>query len=171
MIHLILRLPVAYQRTLCRTLHDYYRGEFVAWFADRTSRESPCYESSEDLFTRHYLSEVGYGKFFRALLADKDAVIILGGWSSPMTNRTLLFAKLLRRPIFIWADHPHARPRGRLFTFLRRMYLRLVSRIAAGFLACGQPTIDHLTGLGIPASAIVNFPYWVEVPARWSVPA
>jgi glycosyltransferase involved in cell wall biosynthesis len=51
------------------------------------------------------------------------------------------------------------------------MYLRLLSRRAVAFLACGTPTVEHLATLGIPRAKIFNFPYWVEVPTDWSPPS
>lgn len=170
MIHLIVRLPVPYQRTLCRTLHDYYFGAFTAWFGQRTNEEFPAEDDTNDKFRRQYLSEVGYGKLFRALREDREAVVILGGWSSPMTSRTLLFATLLRIPVFIWADHPHPRRRPRIKEAGRKLYLRCLATMVKGFLASGQPTADHLASLGIPRKKITNFPYWVAVPDHWSLP-
>jgi glycosyltransferase involved in cell wall biosynthesis len=169
-IHLIVRLPVPYQRTLCRTLHDCYDGAFVAWFADRTTVDVPCEPDTKERFAHHYLSEVGYGKLFRALRADSEAVVILGGWSSPMTNSTLLLTSILRIPVFIWADHPHPRKRSWLKQRLRKLYLRFLSVIVNGFLACGRPTVEHLESLGIASQKITNFPYWVDVPKEWSMP-
>src|SRR2546430_261132 len=96
--------------------------------------------------------------------------VILCGWSSPMTNRTLLLTTLLRIPVFIWADHPHPRQRSMLVDLVRRSFLYLLARRAAGFLACGDPTVEHLVSLGMPRSMITNFPYWVEIPNEWSVP-
>src|SRR2546423_4604631 len=107
MIHLVINLPLSYHRTLCRTLDGSYAGAVMAWFAERASEDFPLRSLSEDLFKHHFLSEVGYWKCFRSLISDPEAVVILGGWSSPMTNRTLLATTLLRIPIFIWADHPH----------------------------------------------------------------
>src|SRR4030095_14721146 len=148
MIHLIVRLPVPYQRSLCRTLHDCYYGAFMSWFGQRTNEEFPHEENTEEQFCCQYLSEVGYWKLFRALLADREAIVILGGWSSPMTARTLLFTTLLRIPVFIWADHPHPRRRSSIREALRRLYLRTLSFVVNGFLACGQPTAEHLQSLG-----------------------
>jgi glycosyltransferase involved in cell wall biosynthesis len=169
-IHLIVRLPVAYQRTLCRTLDGCYNGAFKAWFAERTTEESPCEGETGDRFHRDYLSEVGYGKLFRELRADREAIVILGGWSSPMTTRTLLFTSCLRIPVFIWADHPHPRRRSWIVERVRMLYLRFVSLIVKGFLACGRPTAEHLETLGIHPQRITNFPYWVDVPDAWSLP-
>jgi glycosyltransferase involved in cell wall biosynthesis len=170
LIHLILRVPVAYQRTLCRTLQDRYEGAFTAWFGARATDEAPFEDDAGGDFNHHYLSEAGYWKLFRSLLADREAVVILGGWSAPMTSRTLLFGALLRIPVFIWADHPHPRPRSWIKESLRRLYLRLLALNVAGFLACGQPTVAHLESLGIPRRQITNFPYWVDVPEHWSLP-
>jgi glycosyltransferase involved in cell wall biosynthesis len=169
-IHLVTRLPLPYQQTLCRALDDAYSGAFCGWFAERASEEFPFRAAGGELFARRYLSEVGYWKFFEELRADPAAVIILGGWSSPMTNRTMLIATLLRIPVFVWADHPHPRTRSRAAAGLRRLYLRLLSRTVSGFLACGNPTIEHLVTLGIDRRAITGFPYWVEIPADSSVP-
>lgn len=170
MIHLVVRLPVPYQRTLCRTLHDRFDGAFSAWFHERTNAEVPCEPDRDERFTAQYLTEVGYYKFLRALMSDPEPVIILGGWSSPMTLRTLLFATVLRVPILIWADHPHPRERSWAQHRIRRAWLRSISLLVRGFLACGSPTAEHLVTLGIPAHKITTFPYWVEVPERWPLP-
>jgi len=169
-IHLVTRLPLPYQQTLCRTLSDCYGGAFVAWFWERANEEFPYRSVPQYDFTQHYLSEVGYWKFFKKLRADPEAVVILGGWSSPMTNRTLLITKLLRIPIFVWADHPYPRKRPWVLAYVRELSLRLLARIVFGFLACGNPTVEHLVSLGIERRKITNFPYWVEVPKEWSVP-
>jgi glycosyltransferase involved in cell wall biosynthesis len=116
------------------------------------------------------LSEVGYWQFFKQLKADPEAVVILGGWSSPMTNKTLLMTTLLRIPVLIWADHPHPRKRSWVAERSRRLCLQFLARMASGFLACGTPTVEHLASLGIERKEITNFPYWVELPREWSVP-
>jgi glycosyltransferase involved in cell wall biosynthesis len=169
-IHLILIEPIAYQRTLCRTLDERYDGAFTAWFAARDIGGTPYEPETEGGFQSYYLSDVGYGKLFRALMADRDALIILGGWSAPMTSRTLLFATLLRIPVFIWADHPHPRRRSWVKERLRRLVVRLMTVKVTGFLACGQPTVVYLESLGIAPEQITNFPYWVDVPEHWSYP-
>src|SRR5690242_17372017 len=102
MIHLVLREPISYQVTLGRTLHDFYEGKVIAWFLDRTGESLPIQTVADLPFAHHYLRETGYRKLFQALRADAEAVVILGGWSSPMTIRTLLVSRLLRRRIFIW---------------------------------------------------------------------
>lgn len=170
MIHLIVRLPLPYQQTLCQTLSDAYGGAFVAWFAERKDKEFPFRSTVECRFAHHYLSETGYWKLFKALKADPEAVVILGGWSSPMTHKTLLMTTLLRIPVFVWADHPHPRKRSWVAARSRELYLRFLARLVAGFLACGNPTVEHLASMGINRSKITNFPYWVEVPPDWSVP-
>jgi glycosyltransferase involved in cell wall biosynthesis len=170
MIHLVTWLPLPYQRTLCRTLSDAYGPAFVAWFAERTHQEFPYSSGRQNSFAHHYLSEVGYGQFFRELKADREAIVILCGWSSPMTDRTLLITTLLRIPVFVWADHPHPRKRSWVAERSRRFYLQFLARMASGFLACGTPTVEHLVSLGIEREEITNFPYWVELPQEWSVP-
>lgn len=170
MIHLVAWLPLPYQQTLCQTLSDSYSQAFVAWFAERANKEFPYRSTPQNSFTQHYLSEVGYWKFFRNLRADPEAVVILSGWSSPMTNKTLLMTTLLRIPVFVWADHPHPRQRRWVLAHARRLYLRFLARIVSGFLACGNPTIEHLVSLGIKRKKVTNFPCWVEVPQEWSVP-
>lgn len=170
MIHLILRLPIPYQQTLCQTLSDAYGGSFVAWFAERSHQEFPYQDSDEPRFAHRYLSEVGYWKLFKELKADPEAVVILGGWSSPMSNKTLVMTSALRIPVFIWADHPHPRKRRWLRERSRRLYLAFLARLVSGFLACGNPTVEHLVSLGIAREKTTNFPYWVELPREWSVP-
>jgi len=170
MIHLVTRLPLSYHRTLCRALDDSYDGAFVAWFAERASEDFPLSSSTGDRFKHHFLSEVGYRKFFRSLMSDSEAVVILGGWSSPMTNRTLLMTTLLRIPVFIWADHPHPHRRTWMKHRARKLYLKLIAGLVSGFLCCGRPTVEHLRSLGLDGTKLTEFPYWVDVPERWSSP-
>jgi glycosyltransferase involved in cell wall biosynthesis len=170
MIHLVTWLPLPYQRALCRALDEAYGSHFLCWFAERTHKDFPYRSDVPEAFVHHYLSEVGYGEFLRALRADPEAVVVLCGWSSPMTNRTLLITTLLRIPVFVWADHPHPRRRSMLMDLVRKSFLCLLAKRAAGFLACGDPTVEHLVSLGIPRSKVTNFPYWVEIPNEWSVP-
>jgi glycosyltransferase involved in cell wall biosynthesis len=170
MIHLVTWLPLPYQRTLCQTLSDAYGPAFVAWFAEREHEGFPYTSGPQNGFAHHYLSDVGYWEFFRELKSDSEAVVVLCGWSSPMTNKTLLMTALLRIPVLIWADHPHPRKRGWVAALSRKFYLRLLARLASGFLACGNPTVEHLASLGIERKEITNFPYWVEIPQEWSVP-
>lgn len=170
MIHLVTRLPLSYHRTLSRALDDAYDGAFMAWFAERSSQDFPLRSSTDDLFQHHFLSEVGYRKFFRSLMSDSEAVVILGGWSSPMTNRTLVMTTLLRIPVFIWADHPHPRRRTWMKDRVRKLYLKLISGLVSGFLGCGRPTVEHLRSLGLDRTKLTEFPYWVDVPERWSLP-
>lgn len=166
MIHLVIREPIAYQRTLCRALDDCYRGEFAAWFASGSESD---FEARDD-FERRFLGETGFASLFRALRADVNPVVILGGWSSSLAYKTLFISAALRVPILIWADHPHPRARSRAFETFRRAYLRLLSRRTVAFLACGRPTVEHLARFGIAREKILNFPYWVEVPDDWSPP-
>ena len=170
MIHLVTRLPLPYHQTLCHTLSDSYGGAFVAWFAERTNEEFPYRSAPKDTFTQYYLSEVGYWKLFKELKGDPEAVVILGGWSSPMTNKALTICTLLRIPVFVWADHPHPRKRSWFAANSRKLYLWFIARITTGFLACGGPTVEHLVSLGIERKNVTNFPYWVELPQEWSVP-
>jgi glycosyltransferase involved in cell wall biosynthesis len=169
-IHLVTRLPLPYHQTLCHTLSDSYDGAFVAWFAEKADEEFPYRRVPQDTFTQYFLSEVGYWKFLKELKADPEAVVILGGWSSPMTNKTLFMTALLRIPVFVWADHPHPRKRSWVAARARKFYLRFLARMVSGFLACGTPTVEHLVSLGIERKKITNFPYWVAVPQEWSVP-
>jgi glycosyltransferase involved in cell wall biosynthesis len=169
-IHLVTWLPLPYQRALCRTLDEAYGSDFVCWFAERTHAEFPYRCDVPEAFVHHYLSDVGYAKFFTALRADPDAVVVLCGWSSPMTNWTLLLTTALRIPVLIWADHPHPRDRSMLASLGRKTFLYLLAFRVSGFLASGTPTVEHLVSLGIPRSKITNFPYWVEIPNEWSVP-
>lgn len=171
MIHLLTWIPLEYQQSLCRELHGYYGSDFTVWFAERTHEQFPFKSSGVAEFSKQYLSETGYRQFFRALRADKEAVVILGGWRSPMTARALIITTLLRVPVFIWADHPHPRRRGIAVRAVRHSYLRLVNTIAAGFLACGQPTLEHLTELGLSRDKIIMFPYWTDIPDYWTLPA
>jgi glycosyltransferase involved in cell wall biosynthesis len=170
MIHLVTWLPLPYQLTLCRSLHRAYGDDFVVWFAERAHRDFPYRTSSSNQFLTHYLSEEGYGELWKRLRSDPEAVVILSGWSSPMTKRTLIITSLMRIPVFIWADHPHPRARSWLVEFARKAYLRFLARRVEGFLACGIPTVEHLASLGIDEQKITNFPYWVELPQEWSVP-
>src|SRR5437868_9886241 len=170
MIHLIIREPVSYQKTLCQALNESYEGRFFAWFGSRSDEEA-TFEKTQH-FKQAFLPDVGYRKLFLALRADREAVVILGGWSSGIAYKTLLITTFLRVPVFIWADHPHPRKRNGLFARLRRFYLRLIARwLATGILACGNPTVEHLIDLGIAREKIINFPYWVELPDSWSPPA
>jgi glycosyltransferase involved in cell wall biosynthesis len=166
MIHLVIREPIEYQRTLCRTLSEAYEGGVVAWFMSSDEQDS----SPGENFAQRSLSEVGFRKLFRELRADPQAIVILGGWSSGISTRTLLLSALLRVPVFIWSDHPHPRKRNWCFEVGRRIYLRALGRHVAAFLACGRPTVSHLASLGIPREKIASFPYWVAVPERWSLP-
>lgn len=166
MIHLVIREPIGYQRTLCRALNDYYRSDFVAWFASGCESEF----KTEEVFARHFLAESGFAKLFRALRADRNAVVVLGGWSSSFAYKTLVITTMLGVPTLLWADHPRPRQRSSTAEALRRTYLRLISRRAIGLLACGTPTVEHLAELGISRKKLFNFPYWVDVPREWSLP-
>ena len=167
MIHLVIREPIAYQRTLCQALSDSYKGSFIAWFAENTE---PLSSKPGEHFTRRFISEVGYSALYRELRSDPQAIVILGSWSSAIAHKTLLITQLLRIPVFIWTDHPHPRQRSRVFDRLRKIYLRFLSHRVSGFLACGKPTVFHLESLGIASAKITNFPYWVDIPEEWSLP-
>jgi|GEM_PF-1070345 glycosyltransferase involved in cell wall biosynthesis len=171
MIHLLTWIPLEYQQSLCREFHEHYGPDFMVWFAERAHRDFPFKSNAEGGFASRYLCDTGYSDFFRALRADPDAVVVLGGWRSPMTARVLAITTLLRVPVFIWADHPHPRKRGIVFRALREFYLRGLNLIVAGFLACGEPTVEHLVSLGLARRKIRVFPYWTELPERWSLPA
>jgi glycosyltransferase involved in cell wall biosynthesis len=164
MIHLVLREPIEYQKTLCQALSGAYGERFVVWFA---SKNLNSVRDANETFGQRFLPDAGYLALLRELKADTQAIVILGGWASPFAWLTLLMTWMLSVPIFIWADHPHPRRRrGRL----RRLYLKLVSRRISGLLACGKPTVDHLATLGFDPNEITNFPYWVRVPEEWCLP-
>jgi glycosyltransferase involved in cell wall biosynthesis len=167
MIHLVIREPIAYQRTLCQALSDSYKGSFVAWFAEKSE---PLIPNAGENFTRRFMSEVGYSTLYRKLRSDPEAIVILGSWSSALAHKTLLITQLLRIPVFIWTDHPHPRQRSWVFDRLRKRYLRFLAHRVSGFLACGKPMVSHLESLGIPSAKITNFPYWVSIPEEWSLP-
>ncbi len=167
MIHLVIREPIEYQRTLCQALSDSFKGAFVAWFAERP--DALEWKPAEN-FTRRFLPEVGYLMLLSELRADPQAVLILGGWSSAMAYKTLLISTLLRVPVCVWADHPHPRKRSWPAAALRKAYLRMLAHRVLAFLACGQPTAEHLASWGITANKIINFPYWVAVSEEWSLP-
>jgi glycosyltransferase involved in cell wall biosynthesis len=167
MIHLVIRDPHAYQRTLCQALSDSFKGAFVAWFAEKPDSLDP---EIVETFSRRFIADVGYGALYRELRSDPEAIVILGGWSSAIAHKTLLITQLLRLPVFIWTDHPHPRQRGRVFDRLRKIYLRFLAKRVSGFLACGTPTVSHLESLGIAPAKITNFPYWVNIPDEWSLP-
>lgn len=170
MIHLVVREPVPYQITLCRELEKGYSGQFVAWFLRGPSEELPYTQSSDVHFQKHYLDQEGYIALARHLWSDPAAVIILGGWSGRMTLPTLILATILRQPVFIWLDHPHPKRRSALFKFLRKIYLQMLDKGVAGFLACGKPTVEHLAAIGLRNRNIICFPYWVEIPSQWEMP-
>lgn len=167
MIHLVIREPIAYQRTLCQALSDSYNGAFVAWFAEKGE---PFVPAPREDFRRRFISEVGYGRLYRELRSDPQPIVILGSWSSAIAHKTLSITRLLRVPVFIWTDHPHPRQRNWAFDRGRKSYLRILGKRVAGFLACGRPTARHLASLGIAPEKITNFPYWVDVPQIWSPP-
>jgi len=171
MIHLLTWLPLQYQQTLCRALQEHYGSDFIVWFAESEHLEFPYKSNTGSDLQRRYLNKDGYGQLFRALRSDSAAVVILGGWRSPMTVRVLFITALLRVPVFIWADHPHPRNRGPIIKLVRQIYLSLVSKLAVGFLACGEPTRRHLISSGIKEERTVVFPYWTELPANWLLPA
>jgi glycosyltransferase involved in cell wall biosynthesis len=167
MIHLVIREPIEYQKTLCRALNHAYSGRFVAWFATRPQAKS----QADEPFATRFLPDVGYARLFRELKADAQPIVILGGWSSTFAWLTLLITTILRVPVFIWVDHPHPRRRNEFVSRLREAWIRFLGRHSAGFLACGQPTVLHLNSLGVPLNRITSFPYWVALPKEWSLPA
>lgn len=167
MIHLVIREPIAYQRTLCQALSDSFKGAFVVWFAEKPSEISL---NPGETFTRRFLPDAGYSTLLRELRADPQAMLILGGWSSAMAFKTLFISTVLRIPVCIWADHPHSRNRNWAATAFRKTYLRMLGHRVLAFLTCGQPTAEHLASWGIDPGKIKNFPYWVAVPEEWSLP-
>ncbi|MGH9929248.1 MAG: glycosyltransferase family 4 protein [Pyrinomonadaceae bacterium] len=171
MIHFITWLPLPYTQALCRTLHEYYGSNFVVWYGETRREEFPFKEDLSGSFQKHYLDQCGYGKLAGNLFRDKQAVVILGGWRSPMSARVLGIKTLLRKPVLLWADHPHPRKRNAALSLARSAYLRIVNHLVSGFLACGQPTVEHLTSLGLTREKITNFPYWTDLPDSWNPPA
>lgn len=161
MIHLVLPEPIQYQRTLCQALNDHFDGSFMAWFANGEP------SVAEENFRSEFLTEGSYRRLFRALRNDREAVLVIGGWSSNAAP-ALLIAGLLRLPFFIWADHPFPRKRNPVFAQLRKTYLKILSAYASGFLGCGESTVRHLASLGVPNEKLFNFPYWVALPGTWS---
>jgi len=170
-IHFVTWLPLPYQQTLCQVLSDHYGANFVVWFGETKHEQFPYQRSLDEGFPSHYLDQEGYRAFFKALSADREeAVVILGGWRSPMSGRVLLITSLLRIPVFIWADHPVPRRRGIFNRATRSAYLSFLNRIAAGFLACGEPTLRYLQSLGLNPEKLLVFPYWTSLPADWQLP-
>jgi glycosyltransferase involved in cell wall biosynthesis len=152
-------------------LHEYYGANFVVWYGETRHQEFPFKEDLGGSFQKHYLDQCGYGKLAGDLFKDKQAVVILGGWRSPMSARVLGITTLLRNPVLLWADHPHPRKRNVALSVARCIYLKIVNHVVSGFLACGQPTVEHLTSLGLTREKITNFPYWTDLPDSWNLPA
>jgi glycosyltransferase involved in cell wall biosynthesis len=167
MIHLVLREPIAYQKTLYRVLSENYDGAVTAWFHEPNDLDRSFDPRVDRL---RFLSQTGYRQLWRELQKDPEPVVILGSWSSEIAYKTLLTALILRVPVFIWADHPHPVKRRWTKDLARKLYLRFLSRFATGFLACGRPTAAQLARLRLDPQKITVFPYWVEVPIRWSLP-
>ena len=167
MIHLVLREPIAYQKTLYRVLSENYDDAVTAWFLESNHLDRSFDPQNDRL---RFLSQTGYRQLWRELRKDSDPVVILGSWSSEIAYKTLFMTIVLRVPVFIWTDHPHPLKRSWIKDLARRLYLRILSRLVAGFLACGRPTARELAILGIDAQKITVFPYWVDVPVRWSLP-
>jgi len=92
------------------------------------------------------LSEVGYAKLFKELKADPEAVVILGGWSSPMTNKTLLVARYFAYR-FLSGRITRIRQRDPGPGVFSKTILRLLASNDIRFLACGKPTVEHLVSL------------------------
>src|SRR6266576_1343985 len=128
MIHLILRSPIAYQKTLCRALGEHYNGAVTAWFHETSDRDRSFDSGTNGEFRVRFLSQTGYRQLWRELKADREAIVILGSWSSEIGYKTLTIAAWLRVPIFIWADHPHPHRRTWLKDRARKLYLQLLSR-------------------------------------------
>lgn len=170
MIHFITWLPHPYQQTLFRVLNERYGRQLLVWFGEARHEEFPFRSNTVEGFSSRYLDSEGYWQLFSSLRSDKEAVVILGGWGTPMSVRTLMSTTLLRVPVLIWADHPHPRKRSRTARLLRGLSLRLLSKVVHGFLACGQPTLDHLVSLGIPREKISVFPYWTDIQSEWTRP-
>lgn len=170
MIHLVLRSPIAYQKTLCRALGQHYNGAVTAWFHETSDRDRSFDSVMNGEFRLRFLSQTGYRQLWRELKADREAIVVLGSWSSEIAYKTLTMALGLRVPVFIWADHPHPRQRTWIKDRARKLYLRSLSRFVSGFLACGGPTAEHLETLGVNTQHITQFPYWVDVPNQWSLP-
>src|SRR5213080_2213570 len=170
MIHLIFRSPIAYQKTLYRALSEHYNGAVTVWFHEPNDRDHSFDSVTDGDCQLRFLSQTGYRQLWRELRADREAIVVLGSWSSEIAYKTLTMAVGLRVPAFIWADHPHPRQRIWIKDRARKLYLQSLSRFVSGFLACGWPTAQHLEALGINAQRITQFPYWVDVPSQWSLP-
>lgn len=171
MIHFVTWIPLPYQQALCLTLHEYYGANFVVWYGESRHQEFPFKEDLGGSFQKHFLDQCGYRKLAADLFKDKQAVVILGGWRSPMSARVLGITTLLRNPVLLWADHPHPRTRNAALSVARSVYLKIVNQVVSGFLACGEPTVAHLTSLGLSREKITNFPYWTDLPDGWNLPA
>ena len=170
MIHLILRAPIAYQKTLIRALSQHYNGAVTVWFHEPSDRDHSFDSGTNGDCQLRFLSQTGYRQLWRELRADREAIVVLGSWSSEIAYKTLKIVAGLRVPVFIWADHPHPRQRTWIKDRARKIYLRSLSRFVSGFLACGWPTAQHLEALGVNPQHITQFPYWVDVPSQWSLP-
>ncbi|HEV7747318.1 MAG TPA: glycosyltransferase [Pyrinomonadaceae bacterium] len=171
MIHFITWLPLPYQQVLCRTLHQYYGSNFIVWYGETRREEFPFAGDLSGSFQKYFLDQCGYRKLAANLFRDKQAVVILGGWRSPMSARVLGITTLLGSSVLLWADHPHPRERGASLRLVRNLYLKTVNKVVSGFLACGKPTVEHLHSLGLTREKIANFPYWTELPESWELPA
>src|SRR6266404_3581938 len=122
MIHLILRSPIAYQMTLYRALSEHYNGAVTVWFHGTYDRDPGFDPGTNGDCRLRFLSQTGYQQLCSELRADREAIVILGSWSSGIAYKTLTIAAWLRIPVFIWADHPHPRRRTWMKESARKLY-------------------------------------------------
>jgi glycosyltransferase involved in cell wall biosynthesis len=97
--------------------------------------------------------------FLRARLRSPHELLVVAGWNEPTMLLLLLCFSALGRPFLIWTDTPNPRPRPGLRQRLRGGALAFIFRHVTRYLVTGAPGVENARQLGVPAAALVNFPF------------
>ncbi len=163
-IHWLCETPTPYNNALFAEVARRAPGRFLVHFVAANLGEHESLLRRPTGFSwRHVASAVFDYTLCRAALSP-DSFFVVGGWQRPL--HWLIFLMASGR-FATWTDVPDPTARR---SWLRQNFRRLILAFAfsraRAILATGAPGLAALERLGASRAKLVNFPYWVRVPAQ-----
>lgn len=166
-LHWIASQPTPYTSALFSALAADAGIDLTVHYCSRSQASHPWRTPPNDSFRWRVFRKVfGIdGRLFRLAALDLKSQFIVGGWNDPTMAAVITIRGLRRSRFAVWADTPSGTDRPFLVRLVRNPWLAWIFGHATRVLAAGRPASDRLRAIGCPQEKIVNFPYWVPIPA------
>jgi glycosyltransferase involved in cell wall biosynthesis len=102
----------------------------------------------------------------RDILGGRDRFVVVAGWYEINSRLALM---LRGRRSALWTDTPKVTVPSRIRGLVRASLLRALFNGRAGYvMGTGKPAMAALQAMGAPSDKLVNFPFYVPLPADWN---